>query len=75
MDVMVQNGAVCGVRLDGIRPETCEHCVKSKTATNTILLKTEAKRNYTSEKLIHSDVVGPVSKQSFGGKRYVVFLH
>ena len=73
-DVLTQdivNKTVIGMELIGGTPESCVHCVRGKAA-RTPMPKFATRRANGVNDLIHSDLMGPMSVLSPGGKRFVL---
>jgi transposase InsO family protein len=71
---MIQGGAAYGVGLAGTKSYVCETCVTAKLRQTPFQSKSISREATGLNDLVHSDVVGPMSTQSFGGKKYVVFF-
>lgn len=71
---LVKNGLVDGIELDlSVKdPEFCETCVFAKAKRQSIPKQREGPRATEYGAEIHSNVWGPASVQSIGGRRYFV---
>jgi hypothetical protein len=74
LESMVKGGAVRGVSLCGFRPDVCPQCIEAKMAQRPFRSLPVSRQTRHVNDLVHSDVVGPMSVQCFGGKRYVIFF-
>jgi hypothetical protein len=67
---MVEKGMVTGVNLDmSSKPEFCEACIKAKATRKPFPKESKTEHKSYGDKVV-SDVWGPASVQSIGGKRY-----
>ena len=71
MEDMVRGGAVYGVKLTGVKPDFCERCAEAKIHQSPFQTRQISREAKAVNDLVHSDVVGAMKTQSFGGKKYV----
>ena len=62
-----------GEKLHGAKPDICPACVEAKLTQSSFSTRPNSRESSAVNDLVHSDVVGPMSQSSFGGKRWVVF--
>jgi hypothetical protein len=67
---MVEKGMVSGINLDmSLKPEFCGACIKAKATCMPFPKESKTEHKSYGDKVV-SDVWGPASVQSIGGKRY-----
>jgi hypothetical protein len=74
LQCMVEKGMVSGVNLDiSSKPEFCEACIKAKAMRKPFPKESKTEHKSYSNKVI-SNIWGPASVQSIGGKHYYLLF-